>query len=84
MKNAKISEALRNFSIKESVIILLYLGYSNNQPFSAKEIAEFYNMSIEEVTEIIERVLTGSQNNRVLDDMISTKKETSIQYKKKI
>ena len=65
LKNAKISEALRNFSIKESVIILLYLGYSNNQPFSEKEIAEFYNMIIEEVSEIIERLLTGSQSNRV-------------------
>jgi len=83
MKNAKISEALRNFSIKESVIILLYLGYSNNHSFSEKEIAEFYNMSIEEVTEIIERVLEGSQNNRVLDDLITSKKEISIQYKKK-
>ena len=40
-------------------------------------------MSIEEVTEIIERVLEGSQNNRVLDDLITSKKEISIQYKKK-
>ena len=77
LKSPTFTDMLKEVSIKEAVIISLRLGYIDGKYFSIEKIADFLDISKEEVIESTNKVLSLYKNNfNSFIDSIAFVKET--------
>lgn len=71
--NPLIIEKIKTLPIKDCVVMSLLLGYVNGRCFTRAEVANFLDISFEEVVEIIER--SGIILNKELNEIANTSKK---------
>ena len=73
VKTSRFEELLKTLPMKEAIIIGLKFGYIDNKYFSSKAIAEFLQIEISEVREIIKKVLIAykEEMNKIMDETIN-------------
>jgi len=73
IKSDTFISLLKQYSTKELTILILKLGYINNKCFSNYAIAQFLNIDIHEVTEIIKNILLCYKEsiNKSFDNLLN-------------
>lgn len=86
LRKQNFNQLMSVFSIKESVIISLKLGYIDGKYFSADSIAQFLSIEEQEVIDITRKVLLLYKENinNIIDNAIELLTEEPTKVNKKI